>query len=275
MVSVAERLFETSARVCAFLVLAIVPTVFGILFVSSAVGFARGMADVDLIRFIALVSATLGLALVSATLGLIVGAGAGLYTMEVATSGVRLWIRALVGALHAVPAVGFGVVAGGGLLFAASKPTWFVVFAVAAATLTVNIGSIAFVQVRRELARVPARLREAALAAGADPLTIALDVIFPLLRRRIAGLWWNLLATAMGEGVALQIIFAAAVARVGGVPSHAAGTYGTLATRLLEQGAALRGTSLLALAPVALTLLLMTVAAVLVGRRVTGHVPWP
>ena len=276
VVSVAERLFETSARVCAVLVLAIVPTVIGVLAVASAVAFVRGMEAVHLTDFVRLVFATLGLALVSATLGLIVGAGAGLYTMEVATSGVRQWIRALVGALHAVPAVGFGVVAGGGLLFTVTRPSWFAVFAVAAATLTINIGSIAFVQVRRELARVPAGLREAALAAGADPLTIALDVIVPALRRRIAGLWWNLLATAMGEGVAMQIVFAAAVARVGGgVPSHAAGTYGTLATLLLEQGASLRGTPLLALAPIALTLLLVTLAAVFIGRRAAGHVPWP
>lgn len=276
MVSAPERLFETSARACALLVVAITPIVIAVLVIASAVAIMRGMAAVDLPRFLELDAATLGLALVSATLGLIIGGGAGLYTMEIASAGLRLWIRALVGALHAVPAVGFGIIAGGGLLFMQHKPTGIVVFAVAAGTLTVNIGSIAFVQIRRALARMQLGLREAAAAAGADPATIALEIVLPALRRRVAGIWWNLLATAMGEGVALQIIFAAAFARAsGGAAVHSSGQYGTLATLLLEQASALRGTALLALAPVALTLLGMTVAAVLIGRRSAGDVPWP
>jgi ABC-type phosphate transport system permease subunit len=272
----AERLFEAGARVCALLVIAIAPLVIGVLVIASAVAFARGMAAVDLTRFAELALATLFLALVSATLGLIIGAGAGLYTMEVATSALRLWIRAFAGALHAVPAVGFGIVAAGGLLFATYRPSGLIVFAVAAAVLTINIGSIAFVQMRKELARVPAGLREAAAAAGAPPLAIALDIVLPSLRRRIAGLWWNLLATALGEGIALQIIFAAAFARLNaGASPNLSGPYATFATLLLEQGAALRGTPLLSLAPIALTLLIMTVSAVLIGRRAAGQVPWP
>jgi len=276
VINVAERLFETGARTCAILVVAIAPTAIAALVIASALALVRGTPLVDAAGFFQLGGATLGLALVSATIGLIVGGGAGLYTMEIATPGLRQGIRALAGALHAVPAVGFGIVAGGGLLYAVHKPTAIVVFGVAAATLAINIGSIAFVQMRRELASVPAGLREAAAAAGADSATIALDVVLPSLRKRIAGLWWSLLATAMGEGVALQVIFAAALARVSGVVSpHASSAYGTFATLLLEQGATLRGTALFALAPVALTLLGMTVAAVLIGRRAAGHVPWP
>lgn len=275
MVSASERIFETSARVCALLVIVIAPLVIAVLVIASAVAIVRGMAAVELVRYAELGAATLGLALVSASLGLIIGGGAGLYTMEVASAELRLWIRALIGALHAVPAVGFGIIAAGGLLFMAYRPPGIIVFAVAAATLTINIGSIAFVQIRRALARMPAGLREAAAAAGADPVTIAVEIVLPALRRRVAGIWWNLLATAMGEGVAMQLIFAAAFARSGGAVPHSSGPYGTFATLLLEQAAALRGTALLALAPIALTLLTMTVASVLIGRRSAGDVPWP
>lgn len=275
MINVVERLFETGARTCAILVVAIAPMAIAALVVASVLAVVHGTTLVDAARFFQLGAATLGLALAGASLGLIIGGGAGLYTMEIATPGVRQGVRALAGALHAVPAVGFGIVAAGGLLFAAHMPSVIVVFGVAATTLAINIGSIAFVQMRRELASVPAGLREAAAASGADPATIALDVVLPSLRKRIAGLWWSLLATAMGEGVALQIIFASALVARHVVSLHPSSVYGTYATWLLEQGATQRDTALFALAPVALALLGLTVAAVLIGRRAAGQVPWP
>jgi ABC-type phosphate transport system permease subunit len=268
-----ERLFVTAARLCAVAVVAIAPLVCVVVFVAAIAAIIVLMRPGVVFPwdgFTALIAATLALGLVGATLGTALGVGAALYAVEIATAGNRQLIKALVGALHAVPAVGYGVVAAGVLLVTPLLPNPTVTFAIASTVITVMIASVVFVQMRRALSALPDELREASTAAGADPVATALRAMLPALQRSIAGIWWASFALALGEATALQMIFSAASAKAAGAGPVA----GTLASMLLQVGASAQGDALRS-APAALVLFVMAIASVLLGRRAVGHVPWP
>ncbi|HEV2908005.1 MAG TPA: hypothetical protein VGX02_01940 [Candidatus Eremiobacteraceae bacterium] len=268
----AERFLVAAARLCAVLVVAIQPLVIIILVVATVGALIHGVT-ISSSGFIWLTTATVGLALVGATLGAALGVGGALYAEEIAPAAARQIIKGLVGGLHALPAVGFGVAAAGVLLVTPVVPNTAVTFAIASIVITAMIASIVFVQTRRALSALPLELREVAAAAGADPVNAAVRAVLPALQRNVAGIWWSALALALGEATALQIIFSAASmkAQAVGMPPVA----GTLASTLLQVGASERGAALLGTAPVALLLVAMAIAAVLLGRRAVGHVQWP
>jgi ABC-type phosphate transport system permease subunit len=263
----AERAFVTAARLCAVVVVAIAPVVIVVLVVGTgfAVFFRELAVGMDLL--LALFGSTLAFGVIGATAGTAIGVGAALFAIEVASPVVRQVVKALTGGLHAVPAAGFGLAAAGALLFSAQAPGELSTIVLATMILTSMIASVVFVQMRRELSRVPIGVREAASAMGADTVQVALRAVLPATRRRIAGIWWAAFALALGEGTALSMIFAAANAR--GV------ALGTLASVILQNGAAERGIGIVGLAPAALVLLVAVVAATLLGRRATGAVTWP
>lgn len=245
------------------------------LVVASATAFVKpNIASDFFVRFGLLTATTVVLGFVSATLGSILGVGAALFTIEVAGTGVRQTIKALIGALHAVPAVGFGIAAAGALLFSAKPPSVFLTLLLAALVLSFMIASVVFVQMRRELARLPEEMRDAAAATGADSVQITMLAVLPALQRRIAGIWWSSIALALGEATALQVIFASASAKIAGGFAVAA-LQGTIASALLQVGAAARDAGVIGLAPSALFLLVIALAAVALGQRATGYVPWP
>jgi phosphate transport system permease protein len=267
-----DRLFIAAARVCAAAVVAIAPLVLIALAAATVAALVKGVAKpADTAFWLLLSSVSFGL--IGATIGTALGVGAALYAVEIASPGLRQTIKALVGALHAVPAVGYGVVAAGALLVTPLLPNLAVTIAIASMVIALMVASVVFVQTRRELSGLPAELRVAAAAAGADPVNTATRAVLPALQRKIAGIWWSSLALALGEATALQIVFAAASikAEAFGMPVLA----GTLASTLLQFGASTRSLALLGTAPLALLLLAMTIAAVLLGRRAVGHVPWP
>jgi phosphate transport system permease protein len=268
----AERLFVAAARLCAVIVVAVQPLVVVILVVASAVALAHRALSFSP-SLVWLIAATLGLGLIGATLGSALGVGAALYAVEIASPGARQTIKALVGALHAVPAVGFGVAAAGILVITPMVPNVAVTFAIASVVIVTMIASVVFVQSRRALSDLPVEVREVAAAAGADAVNTTVRAVLPALERKIAGIWWSAFALALGEATALQIIFGAAAvkAQAFGLPSMP----GTLATTLLQVGSQARGAAVSALAPLALLLLLMALTAVLLGRRAVGQVTWP
>lgn len=263
----AERAFVAAARLCAAIVVAIAPIVAIILVVATVIALFRGEIAITPDLLLALVGTTLASGAIGATAGTAIGVGAALFAVEIASPGVRQVIKALVGGLHAVPAVGFGLAAAGALLFAAQPPGRVWTFLVAVLVLTIMIASVVFVQMRRELAHIPSGVREAASAVGADTVQVALRAVLPAIRRKIAGIWWASFALALGEATALSMIFAAADARGADI--------GTLASTILRIGAGDRGPVIIALAPAALVLLVAAVASTLLGRRATGDVPWP
>jgi ABC-type phosphate transport system permease subunit len=244
----AERFLIVGARLCAVLVVAIQPFVIATLAIATVMAIFRGSFAVGLTRFEVLLTTTLGLGVFAATLGTVVGVGAALFTLEIATPTLRRTVKALVGALHAVPAVGFGVAAAGVLLFSAKAPVPGSTLLFAAFVLSIMIASVVFVQMRRELSQLPPGVRTAAAAAGADAMQSTLLAVLPALRRRIMGIWWSSLALGLGEATAMQVIFAAAFAKAGG---HAPTMLGTIASTLLQAGAAERGAALVGLARIA------------------------
>jgi len=245
---------------------------FLILFVATVAAIGRGMHFAwDYLSILA--AATIALGLVGATLGTALGVGAALFAIEIAGPAMRQTIKALVGALHAVPAVGYGVVAAGVILLTPLIPNPLVSFAIAAIVLTVMIASVVFVQMRRALGAVPDELREVAGAAGADPVNTAVRAVLPALQRSIAGIWWSAFALALGEATALSMVFSASQAK--SVVANAVVLPGTLASTLLQAGAASKGMETLGLAPAAMLLFVMAIVSVILGRRAAGHVPWP
>ncbi|MBV8082435.1 MAG: hypothetical protein JO347_04415 [Candidatus Eremiobacteraeota bacterium] len=268
-----ERFFVTAARLCAVAVVAIAPLVGLVVFAAAVASLVRHV-EFSWDASAGLIAATLALGLVGATLGTALGVGAALYAVEIATPANRQLIKALVGALHAVPAVGYGVAAAGLLLVTPLLPNPAVTFSIAATVVTVMIASVVFVQMRRSLSALPDQLREAATAAGADAVATALRAMLPALQRSIAGIWWASFALALGEATALQMIFGAASAK--SALSNGVAISGTLASMLLQVGASARGVDeALRFAPAALLLFAMTIASVFLGRRAVGHVPWP
>ncbi|HME80517.1 MAG TPA: hypothetical protein VKF82_00420 [Candidatus Eremiobacteraceae bacterium] len=267
-----ERLLIAAARVCAAAVVSIAPLVLIALVAATlAALFKRVSMPADAAFWLLLSS--VGFGLVGATMGTALGVGAALYAVEIASPGLRQTIKALVGALHAVPAVGFGVVAAGALLVTPLLPNVGVTIAIASMVIIVMVASVVFVQTRRALSGLPDDLRVVAAAAGADPVSAATQAVLPALQRNIAGIWWSSFALALGEATALQIVFSAAA-----VKAEAFGMAflpGTLASALLQVGASTRSDALLGMAPAALLLLAMTISAVVLGRRAVGHVPWP
>jgi len=258
--------------VCAVAVVAIAPLVFLVLLASATAALARGI-HFAWDTFSMLAAATVALGLVGATLGTALGVGAALYVVEIAAPSTRQTIKALVGALHAVPAVGYGIVAAGVILLTPLLPNPLVTFAIAAIVLSIMIASVVFVQMRRALRALPDHLREVAGAAGADPVNVAVRAVLPAAQRSIAGIWWSAFALALGEATALAMVFSAAQAK--SVAASAVVLPGTLASILLQVGAMGRSTESLGLAPAALVLFAMTIASVILGRRAVGHVPWP
>lgn len=268
----AERLLVAAARLCALVVVAIQPLVIIVLVIATVGALLRGVS-ISAEGFIWLTVATVALGLIGATIGSALGVGGALYAEEIASPAPRQIIKALVGGLHALPAVGFGVAAAGVLLVTPMLPNTAVTFAIASIVITTMIASIVFVQTRRALSALPPQLRVVAAAAGADPVNAAVRAVLPALQRNIAGIWWSAFALALGEATAMQIIFGAAAAK-----AEAAGmapVAGTLASTLLQVGASERGSAMVGAAPVALLLVAMAIAAVLLGRRAVGHVPWP
>jgi ABC-type phosphate transport system permease subunit len=263
----ADRAFVAAARLCAITVVAIAPVVAIILVSGSIVALFRDEFALGWDLLLALFGSTLALGTLGATAGTAIGVGAAMFAVEVASPVARQVIKALAGGLHAIPAVGFGLAAAGALLFSPQPPGALWVFILATLVLTSMIASVVFVQMRRELSRVPAGVREAASAMGADTVQVALRAVLPAIRRRLVGIWWSAFALALGEGTALSMIFAAASAR--GVD------LGTLASTILRTGGADRGAAVIALAPATLVLLVAAVAATMVGRRATGEVTWP
>ena len=255
----------TTARACAITVVAIAPAVVVALVVAT-VGTLMGgrLAGGDLL--LALFGTTVMISALSATAGTAIGVSAALFAVEIASPRARQVIKALIGCLHAIPAVGFGLTAAGALLFAPRPPNALEVFALAAMVLVVMLASVVFVQMRRELHRVPASVREAACAMGADSVQVVLRAVLPAIRRKIIGIWWATLGLALGEATALSMIFAAANLRNIQL--------GTLASTLLREGAAERGDALVALAPTALVLFSMSIVIIVIGRRTTGEVAW-
>lgn len=268
----AERAFVAAARLCAIAVVAIAPIVIMILLVSTALTLLEGQGELALGRdlMLALFGSTLAFGSLGATAGTAIGVGAALFAIEVASPVARQVIKALVGGLHAVPAVGFGLAAAAALLFSSQPPGGLFVFLLATLVLTIMIASVVFVQMRRELSRVPAGIREAAAAMGADTVQVTLRAVLPTIRRKVAAIWWGAFALALGEATALSMIFEAAKTR--GVD------LGTLASVVLRTGAADRNDPIdpiVALAPAALVLLVMAVAATVLGRRAAGEPAWP
>ena len=262
-----ERVFVTAARLCVVAVLSIAPMVIIVVVAGTVFALVHQKLAAHTDYLLALSGSTLLLGSIGATAGTAIGVGAALFAVEVASPAARQVIKALAGGLHAVPAVGFGLAAAGALLFAAKPPEAFWVFVLAALILAIMIASVVFVQMRRELSRVPAGMREAACAMGADTVQIAMRAVLPAIRRKIAGIWWASFALALGEGTALSMIFVAAGSR--GVE------LGTLASFILRTGAADRATAIVTLAPATMVLLVAAVAATLLGRRATGEVSWP
>jgi ABC-type phosphate transport system permease subunit len=262
-----ERAFVTAARLCVVAVLSIAPMVIIIVAAGAVFALVHHQLAAHADYLLALSGSTLLLGSIGATAGTAIGVGAALFAVEVASPAARQVIKALAGGLHAVPAVGFGLAAAGALLFVSKPPGAFWVFVLAALILAIMIASVVFVQMRRELSRVPAGVREAASAMGADTVQVAMRAVLPAIRRKIAGIWWASFALALGEGTALSMIFAAASSR--GVE------LGTLASFILRTGAADRATAIVTLAPATLVLLVAAVAATLLGRRATGGVTWP
>ena len=268
MSPLSERYLVALARVCAAFVVVFPALVVLTLAIGTAVAVARGVESIGFAHSMIIGATTLGLALVAATVGSATGVASALFTVEIAPARLRQTVKALVGALHAVPAVGFGIAAAGALLLPAASPSPLLTIALAALVLTVMIASVVFAQTRGELARVPAAMRESAHAAGADGMAIALRAIVPGMRASLAGIWWSSFALALGEATALSMIFSAASARVA---SKAAWPIdGTLASILLSSGANGFGAQTLGLAPVALCLALVVLAAVFFGRRAMG-----
>jgi len=267
-----ERLFIAAARVSAAAVVAVAPLVLIALVAATVAALVRGVSMPPDAAFWLLLS-SVAFGLIGATMGTALGVGAALYAVEIASPGLRQTIKALVGALHAVPAVGYGVVAAGALLVTPLLPNLAVTIAIVSMVITVMVASVVFVQTRRELSALPQELRVVAAAAGADPVNAATRAVLPALQRKIAGIWWSSLALALGEATALQIVFAAAAvkAEAFGMPALP----GTLASTVLQVGASTRSFALLGIAPVALLLLAMAIAAMVLGRRAVGHVPWP
>jgi len=257
----------TTARVCAITVVAIAPAVVIALVVSTVGALVRGELAEGGDLLLALFGTTLMLGAISAAAGTAIGVSAALFAVEIASPSARQAIKALVGGLHAIPAVGFGLTAAGAILFAAQPPNALEVFFLAAVVLAIMLASVVFVQMRRELNRVPASMREAACAAGADSVQIVLRAVLPAIRRKIVGIWWATFGLALGEATALSMIFAAANLRNVDL--------GTLASTLLRVGSADRGVAIVALAPTALVLLAMSIATIVIGRRTTGEVAWP
>jgi phosphate transport system permease protein len=263
-----ERSLAAVARVCAAFVVVFPALVVITLAIGTAVAVARGITSVGFWDGIIIGATTLGLAVVAATIGSAAGVASALFTVEIAPARLRQTVKALVGALHAVPAVGFGIAAAGALLLPTAAPSPLLTIALAALVLTVMIASVVFAQTRGELARVPAALRESAHAAGADGMAIALRAILPGMRASLAGIWWSSFALALGEATALSMIFGAASARA--APKASWAIDGTLASILLNAGSNGFGAQTLGLAPVALCLACVVLAAVLLGRRAMG-----
>ena len=267
MSSAAERAFVTVARICAAVVVAIGPAVVVVLVVATGAALIQSQPAIRGDLLLALFGTTIALGALGALAGTAIGVGAALFAVEIATTRVRQVIKALVGGLHALPATGFGLAAAGLLLFFTQRPGTLQVFVLAGLVLTIMLASVVFVQMRRELSRVPANLREAAWAMGADNVQVVLRAVLPGIQRRIIGIWWATFALALGEATALSMIFAAA--RAHGVD------LGTLASNVLQVGAASRGESIVALAPTALLLFFAATATTLIGRRAMGEATWP
>jgi ABC-type phosphate transport system permease subunit len=264
--SAAERVFMTTARVCAITVVAIAPAVVVALVVATVGALMHGELAKGGDLLLALFGTTVIIGALSAAAGTAIGVSAALFAVEIASPRARQVIKALVGGLHAVPAVGFGLTAAGALLLAAQPPSALEVFVLAAMVLAVMLASVVFVQMRRELHRVPASVREAACAMGADSVQIVLRAVLPAIRRKIIAIWWATFGLALGEATALSMIFAAANARNIQL--------GTLASTLLRVGAADR-VEIVSLAPTALVLFATSIAIIFIGRRSTGEVAWP
>jgi ABC-type phosphate transport system permease subunit len=263
----AERAFVAAARLCAVVVVAIAPIVVLVLALGTGLTVFRNDLAVSVDLMLALFGSTLAFGVIGASAGTAIGVGAALFAIEVASPVVRQVVKALTGGLHAVPAAGFGLAAAGALLFSSQKPGGLSTLTLATMILTIMIASVVFVQMRRELSRVPVGVREAASAMGADTVQVALRAVLPAMRRKINGIWWAAFALALGEGTALSMIFAAA-------NTHGV-ALGTLASVILQTGAAERGAGIIGVTPAALVLLVAVAAATLLGRRATGEVTWP
>jgi phosphate transport system permease protein len=262
-----ERLFVAAARLCAWCV---VVTPFAVVAVLIGVAVA-GQQRPDIVFFlgnlVVQLFATLFVAGVGTGLGASIGIGSALLTRELMAPSAARPFTAAFDFLCACPAVVLGWFGALLVLPALAHQGSAAVFLGAAIVVTMAVMPRAYLLARRVLAAVPPELRAAASAAGAATSRVAAHVVLPSVRRPIAGVYADAFARAVGEAVAVTVVFLAAV-RAGypvslfTVPSAIMARAST--AQILDAGIAQSALVILALAAVAKTM---------AARRI-GQVQW-
>jgi phosphate transport system permease protein len=207
----AEGLFIASARVCgfiaAFLPLALLA---GIIAALLTAGWSL-VPGAFLAALISRLGVTLALALVGGLVGATVGAGTALFAHEFLTGASAKAAGIAPRFAVAVPTVVIGWFAAVIVLPLAESRSFLALMLVAGAVVSFCVAARAYALTVRALKALPASMREAAFALGADRARLTSQVIVPASRRRLFGIYVDAVSRGIGEATALSIVFMSAV----------------------------------------------------------------
>ncbi|MBC5805297.1 MAG: hypothetical protein ACR2KS_08095 [Candidatus Eremiobacter antarcticus] len=206
-----EGLFIAAARVCGFvacfLPLALLAAIVAAL-LSAGWSVAPGASVAGLLAPLVV---TLGLAVVGGLVGATAGAGTALFAHELVTGVPAKAARIAPRFAAAVPAVVVGWLAAAIVLPVVAARSFVAVMVVAGTVVALCVAARSYSLTVRALKALPASLREAALALGADATRLTSQVIVPATRRRLFGIYIDAVSRGLGEATALSIVFASAV----------------------------------------------------------------
>lgn len=262
-----ERLFIAAARLFAWCVIA---TPFAVVAVLIAAALA-GQQQPDVVFFlgnlVVQLVATLLIAAVGAGVGASIGIGTALLTRELTSIAVSRPLGMSVNVLSAFPAVVLGWFGATLILPGVAGKGEGVVFAAASAVVVVAVIPRAYVLAARSFEALPASLREAAAAAGANTVRVAAHVTLPACGVRISGVYLDAFSRAVGEAAAVTVVFLAAANAGYPVPLF------TIPSEIMTHA---RSMQIIAASIAQSALLILVVAAVskTVAARQIGDLQW-